>query len=1042
MNNLTMPWRTGFAMLAYVFTTIGPISTAMAQSSDDDEELEEIIVTGTQIRGASITEALPVTVMDVASIEATGASSGDDLFRDLAGAGAVSFGGSNTRSITGGVNGARGDVSSINLRSLGTGNTLVLLNGRRMVNHPTVQTDPPGLVPVTSANMNSIPILGLRRVEVLRDGASAIYGTDAIAGVINNVLKSDYEGLEMSAKYGAPRDSDASDLTLNIHGGVTFNNGNTNVSFETTFYTRDPMLASDRDYSNNRDLRPQVVGTLFEGDSQFRNTSGTTPWGTFRLPNAVTLGGVSSTTFHVQPATFAGCLAPVPNQAGLCFDDGSIDEALRYNGNLDVGERTMNNEVDRLNHFMTFNHSFENSLELYGEVGLFFAESSFQRAFGNSPLGSHPMQIAANQAYNPFGAEFLPDGITPNPNRIPGLDILEVPTGGLQIPYPGGTAYRVLDGGNRLIKVRDRSWRYVTGLRGELFDTGWDFDTGVVYSEAISKDRTDDRMSSTRFQAAASSTDPATAYNFWNGAGFDSAGNPNTDIDGTPNPAALMDPIYISSFKDTKATLALVDFKVSKPDLFDIWGGNQVGFAVGTEFRRERYEDDRDPRLDGTVTFTNLAGRLLFSDTMNSSPTPDTSGSRNVWSAFAEFSVPIVNEDMNIPGIQSLDFQIAGRFEDFSDVGNIFKPRIAMGWRPLDQLLVRASYSEGYRVPNLAQTNDGVTIRTRTVNDWYYCQAQVNNGVVANMSACDGNIGTSENVINYGMERRSFGTDQLIPEETENVSFGVVWTPDYISGLTVTVDYWEITQNDLVGLFGSPNHMSLDWAMRINGLGGNPLLIRTDPTPEDIAFFAGSGLTPVGRGIASLDQYLNFDSRETRGFDYEIHYRLDDLSFGDLVFDFGVARIVQKEQTVTGPGAFINAQNEPAVLVAGGGDLLKRDRDPKLRASGSVKWYYENWNASVNFNHVGEFFDTSVNNSAAITDGNPSGWWTVDDWTTFGARVGYAFDSGMMEGGRVTLGIRNLTDEDPPLADDNFGFVPQMHSAYGRYWYVSARYEF
>lgn len=1003
-------------------------ATTNTRSDQEDRALEEIVVTGTQIRGAQITEALPVTVLTEATIEATGASSGDDLFRELASAGSVSFGGNATRSITGGVNGARGDVASINLRNLGTGNTLVLINGRRMVNHPTVQTDPPGLVPVTTANMNSIPVMGLSRVEILRDGASAIYGTDAIAGVVNNVLRSDYEGLEFAVRYGEPKSSSGQDLTLNLHGGVTFNNDNTNISFDSTYYRRDPMFTSDRRYSQSQDLRPLVVGTSFEGDTQFRNNSTTTPWGRFVLPNPVTVGGVSSTLFHIQPNSLPGCLAALPaGPSDICLDDGSIDNELRYDANARAGGRTMNNEVERFNHFATFNHNFESDLQLYGEVGLFFADSSFQRGGGNGPLGSHPLWIPGENYWNPFGALNLPDG-SPNPNRLPGLDINEVPAEGLLIPLHGSTDYRILDGGNRRVEVSDRSWRFLTGLRGALLDTGWEFDSAILYSEATSVDSTNDRISNNAFQAAAALATPD-AYNFFNGAGVG-----NLVIDGTPNPDSVIDRFYIVSEKETKATLALADLKLSRPDLFSL-RGNDVGVAFGVEFRRERYEDDRDPRLDETVTFTNYLGDTFGSDTMGSSPTPDTFGSRKVWSAFAELAIPVVSEDNSVPLIHKLDFQLAARYEDFSDVGDIMKPRIAMGWYPIEQLQVRASYAEGFRAPNLAQTNDGITRRVRFGTDWYYCQAQVNKGDVPNLNACDGSLGTGNN-IDFAVERLSFGTNQLIPEETENLSYGIVWTPTFIEGLTITADYWEITQNDLVGLFGSPNQLALDWAMRLNGMGGNPLVVRNDPTPEEIAFFAGSGLTPVGEAIQTLDQYLNFDFRETSGIDYEVHYRLRDFGIGDFQFDIGASRMFKKEQTVSGPGAFINAQGESAIQVQGGGDLMKRDRNPYLRATGSVKWSRENWDASINGNYVSEVFDTSVTNDST------GEWWTVDSWLTFGLRVGYTFDDGSMEGTRLTLGIRNVTDEDPPLADDNFGFLPQLHNPYGRYWYVSARYEF
>jgi outer membrane receptor protein involved in Fe transport len=124
------------------------------------------------------------------------------------------------------------------------------------------------------------------------------------------------------------------------------------------------------------------------------------------------------------------------------------------------------------------------------------------------------------------------------------------------------------------------------------------------------------------------------------------------------------------------------------------------------------------------------------------------------------------------------------------------------------------------------------------------------------------------------------------------------------------------------------------------------------------------------------------------------------------------------------------------VQVQGGGDLMKRDQDPYLRATGSVRWYFNNWDASVNASYVGEVFDTSVTNDVT------GDWWVIDSWLTFGAKVGYTIADGALEGTRFTLGARNLTDEDPPLADDNFGFVPQLHNPYGRYLYVSAQYQF
>ncbi|TNE50201.1 MAG: TonB-dependent receptor, partial [Sphingomonadales bacterium] len=183
--------------------------------ADPNERASEIIVTGTQIKGAKIDDVLPVTRLDEAQIETINPGSGDELFRAIPQAGFVAF---NEQNTTGGVNGARGDIASINLRSLGTGNTLLLINGRRMNLEPGFQTEL--LVPVVSPDTNTIVPGSVRRVEVLRDGASAIYGADAVAGVVNTVLRGNRRGGFVDVRY---RMSDGTPLyNVSVRGGVGF----------------------------------------------------------------------------------------------------------------------------------------------------------------------------------------------------------------------------------------------------------------------------------------------------------------------------------------------------------------------------------------------------------------------------------------------------------------------------------------------------------------------------------------------------------------------------------------------------------------------------------------------------------------------------------------------------------------------------------------------------------------------------------------------------------------------------------------------------
>src|SRR6056300_1834966 len=201
----------------------------------EPNNVEEVIVIGSQLKGASITGALPVSVLSSEDIEALGVDSGDELLAQIAENGANYY---NEQDWNGGVNGARGDVGSFNIRNLGTGNTLALINGRRLVQNPSYQTEAVGgsFVPVMSVNSNNIPIGGVDRVEILKDGASAIYGADAVAGVVNTVLKKEFEGFNIKLRWDDYESLPRNDQRVNIEWGRFFNDGRTNVGVFADYY--------------------------------------------------------------------------------------------------------------------------------------------------------------------------------------------------------------------------------------------------------------------------------------------------------------------------------------------------------------------------------------------------------------------------------------------------------------------------------------------------------------------------------------------------------------------------------------------------------------------------------------------------------------------------------------------------------------------------------------------------------------------------------------------------------------------------------------
>ena len=394
-----------------------------------------IVVVGSQIKGAKINEALPVTVVSTDEIKSAAAVSGDELFRSIPQFGDVQF---NSQYLPGSSNGARGDVGSLDLRSLGIGNTLVLLNGRRVVAHPTSQANDQ-LVPVLSYNTNAIPVNGLERLEVLRDGAAAIYGADAVAGVVNTVLRGNRKGGFIEGEY---RNSDGTGLySTQINGGYGFDfaGGRANLTVYGGYFYENGVDASERPYSADDDKTPLLVGTPFEGDTQFNNRNTFGPFGQFDIQ--ITNNNqtpIRDDDFYLQPSTLTGCRLELGN--GLCARNGDNPAVgVRYNRAFGT---TLISEKTRINAVALFNYEFSNNVEGYFE-GTYYRSESSRNITPAAILSAVPVGISRNAYWNPFGPVTFPGGAA-NPNRVPGIT---VPAGGADIIME---RYRFVDAGNDL----------------------------------------------------------------------------------------------------------------------------------------------------------------------------------------------------------------------------------------------------------------------------------------------------------------------------------------------------------------------------------------------------------------------------------------------------------------------------------------------------------------------------------------------------------------------------------------------------------------
>lgn len=969
---------------ALMATTLlsGYATTAFAQSDNIDEN-DEIITVGTQIKGVDIAGILPVTTLDEVDIELTGAVSGDELLASIPQIGDVTF----REGRFTGVNGARGDVGSVNLRGVGDGNTLVLLNGRRMVNHPGTQAV--NQTPVVSVNSNAMPVTGIKRVEILRDGASAIYGSDAVAGVINTVLDDDYQGAQLQLQYGTSEGTALNEISGTAKWGSDFNDGDSNISVFGNFMFRNGMPATDLRNSSTEDLTPFFDGTVYEGDSQFFNRSGDTQWAELETLNGADVPGTTDDDVYVQPVSFGNCLVGLTPDT--CLVNGTnVPTALRLDR---AGYRDIVGDTDRYNLMAFVNHSLSADTELFGEVSYYHADYYKERESAGL-LGSNPIGVAASAFHNTTGVDLrLKD-------------------------------YRPIDTGPRMIDVTNDSYRILGGIRGVMSD--WDWEAAFLHSGAKTKDRTN-RVSNTLFQQAINGT-TASAYNIFAGGNQTDINDPNF-----VNDTSVIDGFMVDVKRDGTTKLTLADAKISNGSIFSLPGGD-VGMAAGVEWRHESYLDDRDDRLDGTTVFNDtVTGTTNLSDVMGSSPTPDTDGDRDVLGAFVELAIPLISPEMNFPLAHSFDVQVAARAENYSDVGSVLKPKIAASWFPIEAFQVRGAYAEGFRAPNLEQINATAIRRVNSSReDWIVCHALAGGPNFTSDNDCD----------NLTVESVRGGGPDLEPESSKNYSLGATFEPT--SNLTFLVDYWKIKQSNLVGIFGDQNQITLDYLLRLQG-SSNPGVVRGTPDPTLAAAFTAAGLDPSGAGdiIEVQDTFLNLDDRTSEGIDFGAVLDFEVDGIGDLTLKANAAHILEFFQD---PGldaqlladAQENGTLSSLVEVTGQADLRRENGNPEWRYSASMRWDNGPWGASASYRRVGDVFDSSVT-------GTDFDEFTIPAWDRVNLSADYTFDNGLFGGEktRIRVGVRNVTDNKPPIADEFArGYFVSLHSNRGRYWHASVRHDF
>ena len=951
-------------------------AAAFAQSTPPITKVERVQITGSSIKRIQDEGALPLQVITRAELDRQGIVSAEQLISTLTSNGnGLDNLASNADVVSGQSRGNNG-ATSANLRGQGANATLILLNGRRIAAHGLNG----GVV-----DLNQIPMAAIERVEVLKDGASSTYGTDAIGGVINFILRSNYTGLQVNA---------TADVTErgggNIYrGSVTGGWGNLDTDgfnvLATLSMTQNKRLdGADRDFVNSfqptRGLSPDTRGTPFAtlflantGTNTIKNVltrPGQTSNGVGPLYNGATLNSVN--TLDLPGA--AGCAsqpgmgpydekiwaASAANQFGCAWDTGRAaviqqpvkNTNLVTRGMLKLGEHMLTAEL-------LLGKSESNKL---------FSPNQISSSNGTStttlPNGTTVPSPFRNLAYPSTGAGYA---------RVFNALVAQFPELAANNGAPMTFRWRCMECGQREYDTTTDTGRFLLNLEGPTgFLKDWDYKVGA--SQAFSK----------------SNSTLGSGYHNWVGlANLINTGvlNPFLLAGESQTPAALaaLDAISAAGTKlyGGKFTTSEVDATITGP-LFKLPAGQALA-ALGVDFRQEKYNFDGNNTVN-----TNDINTWIFNaafDNVNA-----LSGvKRNVKAVFGEVILPVV---------KNLEVNLSTRYDEYSGFGSTTNPKVSLRFAPLDSLVFRASYSTGFRVPTFNQLFNGVT------------ESPYTGAGVPDPSKCPANVVSST----PGCEAVTFttlfgGKSDLQPETSKMSNIGVVWqpTPD----LMASVDLWDIKRKGTIQSFG------------LTTILANYALF-----PENFYRDAGGVLRTVDT------RWVNAGETQTRGIELTLRGGTK-LGAGRLNAGIDGSYLLEKKSRLLASSPFGASEV----------GMFTRSSDLGLRwkHSAFVSYGVGDWVGSLrqqySSGYVG-YVPPGVANGNAVT---PDFEAKVKPYTLYNASVAYAGFKNL----KLTVGIKNLFNTDPPFAnsyDTNTGsgssWEPRVADPRGRSYTVGAEYTF
>ena len=893
--------------------------------SDQPTKLEAFTVTGTNIKRMDQENTLPVTVFDMSQLKTRDSATSMDLLISIP---EITNLPQNESSLAAGNN--RGGTAYAALRGLAASNTLVLLNGRRL------PTSPFGFGnSLTAVNVNSLPTTGLQQVEVLRDGASAIYGSDAVAGVINYVSDRTLRGGSISQRFGVPQHGKGKDYKLDITYGNEFAGGKGNFLIQYTGYARASIQYYQRELSRSFDRIATARAPWNVPGSSYDGLANASMWVQF-IPGASTTN--TATRFFYPTSGVATDLPSINTTA--------IPRSLWLSyGNWQTGQpRTDRNSISS-----SVEYKLTPSITVFADANFYLSHSDMNSVPLALAASDSRVFIGADNPFNPLGSRFV--NATGAPNADGTARIVGTPQ---QLTI---TSMLMWDNGNQQVKVLDSEYRFVAGLRGKIGGTSWNWEMGLMAGGIYAYDEVKNGLKDSYIRAAALRTD-ATAWNPFNYT-FKVQGGAVVADKPYVNPKSVLDTMRSSFNRFGQSRIASFDFHVGGV-LADLWAG-PIQASAGVQWFYDLKYDHKDP-FAGVNPPGSIGGDGVPLDPQNNdfiafSPKFPYVGTRTIISGYAETQIPLVAAKNNLPFAKSASFNAAVRTEHYSDFGTTTKPKFGGDWKALSWLMFRGSVNKGFHAPELIDLHQ-LAAFTTLAPPGSRDPARNNFFTLGGLTPDAQILAKTYNTAN----------PLLQPESSKGKSIGVVVDIPHIKGLSFTVDYWEITQNNLIVSVGSSAGLdesllraytqaqlaagksitSIDVGSHAlpeaaNTYKGDPNILREAVNAADVATFQqayakvpqSQWIAPLGTWVGSTSQKQNTIGKNfTNGLDFSLRYNLPRTSIGQFRVSTEWSEFLQKYNRLL-PNIGKNDDITQMVL-------------PKWKSSATIQWNNRGWDWGLN----------------------------------------------------------------------------------------------